>query len=314
MFGNSLSVDIGSSYIKLLYGSCLLGKLNINELGNIATPVEAYRNGYIENVYKIFEVIAEFIKNKKIKPRSVSFVIHSREIVSRNLELPIMDYINLEAMIKWEMNQYINGSMDEYCLSYEIVEKQKNTYKILTVIIPKKIVDSYIKLSEMLNLKLKYIDVSSKCLLRVFKRAGEGVVVIDLGHESIRISMFDKNKLYLDTELINAIYRCSINYDETSKESGLSLYDEVEGDICFKKFSQMIEFYNSNNFNRSIEKIYLIGGGSEYKENIEKAKEFFAKFEWGKDWTKQKYRIANEDYNKKINIYINCLGLLLRKG
>jgi Tfp pilus assembly PilM family ATPase len=312
--GNSLSMDIGSSCVKILYGRSLLGKVKIDKLGYIATPVGAFKNGYIEKLDKLFEVINEFISANKIKPGRASFVIHSTEIISRNLSVPAMKYKNLEKMIEWEMSQYINEPINEHYLSYEIVERSRDTYKVLAVIIPKVIVDGYIRLSGMLGLKLKYLDVSSKCLLRVFRGAGEGVAIIDLGNESIRMSIFDKDKLFLDTEFSNGFYRCVKNSDVSFHEQKLTVYDDILSNNCFVRLQQIIEFYNSNNLANNIGKIYLIGGGSEYKENIEKAKMFFYAFEGGKNLINQKYKIIKKEHKENMHIYLNCLGLLLRKG
>lgn len=311
----SLSIDIGSYNIKIIYGGNYFGKIKIGDYGYVETPKGSFKNGYIKNVDLICDAINGFIKIKNIKPRYVSFALHSKDIISRNLSIPVLKGKNLEAMIRWEMNEYTNGSINDYYLSYEIVEKCKNIYKILTIIIPKRIVDGYIKLANRLGLELRFIDVASKCLLRVFKGSGDSIAAIDFGSNSMRMSIFDKDKLYIDKEFsydINDLTVDFINKDEKNLRN--IKFSEEKIDNYFNQFRQIIDFYIYNNMKETIDKIYFVGGGSMSTEYTGKAMEHFLSYPWREEFINNRYKGFEGDFKENISIYINCLGLLMRKG
>ena len=71
------------------------------------------------------------------------------------------------------MNQYLPKDAGEYIIDYEIIEKietaEKKALKLLVAAVPKEKVKKLVKLSEMLNLEIVAIDITSNCACRVFK-------------------------------------------------------------------------------------------------------------------------------------------------
>jgi type IV pilus assembly protein PilN len=310
MWRNRLSVDIGSAYIKILYGRKSLRKILINSFGMLATPENSFRNGYITDIDSIAKQINIFLKDKKVKTSNISYTIHSSEIISRKLEIPIMGSKSLRETLEYEMDRYIKNTIKNYNLSYEILEKKDKQYRLLVVIVPKHLINQYGLLSDAIKMKIEYIDVATKCVLRFFKPIASEFIVMDFGNESTRLSLFANKELFAERELI---FKRETK-DEAYLMNNADIIEDKETklDSIFKHFNQIIEYYHIKG-NSSIDKIFIIGGGSESKElseyisnNFGLSKNFFNSM----NVVSRNY---DKEFRKSIVFYINTLGILLRK-
>lgn len=314
---NTLAVDIGSFYIKMVYGKKLLGELHINEFGIITTPNFSFKNGYLLDIKLISSKIKEFLIFKKIKPNNISFVIHSTDILLRNFEIPVMNKKNIRDAVEWEMGKCLKGTINDYYLSIESIGRNNKTVETLGVIVPRNIINQYELLCSLLGLKIKYIDIAVKCALRFYKGKSNEFIVMDVGHSSARISLYSKDKIFANREII-----CEI---DKTKEKTVFKDNEIFGvsksylkhsvgiNNIFKNFEEMTRYYESIDREKRIKSIYLIGGGSTCKEISEYMME---NFQGGKellgdvDYKKVGF---NNIFKENIRLYINAIGLLLRK-
>jgi Tfp pilus assembly PilM family ATPase len=310
MWNNRLFVDIGSAYIKILYGRKGLRKIIINSFGMLTTPENSFDNGYITDTNSIAKQINIFLKDKKIKTNNISYAIHSSDIISRKLEIPRLGRRAVKETIEYEMDQYIKNTIKNYDLSYEILEKKDKQYRLLAVIVPKHLINQYGLLSDVLKMRIKYIDVATKCVLRFFKPIASEFIVMDFGNESTRISLYANRELFAERELI---FKRGTK-DKTYLMNNAQIIEDKETklDSVFKHFNQIIEYYHING-NSSIDKIFIIGGDSESKElreyisnNFGLSKNFFNSM----NVVSRNYDI---EFRKSMVFYINTLGILLRK-
>lgn len=303
---NMLFVDIGSANIKIICGRKFFGKLIIDEFGMISTPENSLKNGYVIDACKISSKINEFIKNKKIKCNYISFVIHSTDIYNRNIEIPIMSKENTRAAIEWEMDQYIKGSITDYNLSFELLGKSKKSSTVFVVIVPNAIIAGYGQISNIMGIKIKFIDVAVKCVLRFFKGKSSEFVVMDFGHESIRTSLFVNDRSFADREL--AFDRDAVGLETLNIISG----KEINIRNSFKQYEAIIQYFHTLYMKEKIDVVYVIGGGSILREindyiieNID-----ISTYEFG--FFDKSMVNFDEDLRSNIRFYINTLGLLLR--
>lgn len=251
---NKLAIDIGSGNIKLVYGHNVLGKISIKECEAIVTPQAAVKNGIVKEVEVIAGTIKDYIKLKKFKPFSVSFVVHSKDIATKLLKFPRMNKKSLVNSIKWELEELYKVQLDKYYLSYEIVEENNNLINILVVLVPVDIIDQYDKISQRIGIRLQHIDIASKCVLRLFRNSNRDFVVIDSGYDSIRYSIYNNKRVFAEREFL---YQNTIeNFEEGVKRANPIVNDE----IYLKPFTRMMDFFLSQKSNNPIEDIYIIGG------------------------------------------------------
>lgn len=297
-------MDIGSASIKMVYGTRILGKTEIKGFGILPTPKLSYENGYLKELEVIIQETKEFIKNKRIKPDSISFVIHSTDILIRNFNLPVMSKANIRATVEWEMEKFLNGSVKDYYISFEIINKKDRNYEILGVMVPKVIIDQYGVLSQYLGVKIKYVDIAAKCALRYYRENNGEFVIMDLGHRSARISLYSNNKIFVDRELV---YDMSMWNREVTQQ-------KVDVNNIIKNFEQIISYYLSIDREKRINSIHLIGGGS----NSEIIRNYLLQnFGAGMVNFSDKAISANKGFGnifkEDTRLYVNSIGLLLRK-
>lgn len=312
----SLYVDIGSAHIKILDGSFCLGKLNIHDHALIPTPKNSFKNGYIMNADLICDRIKEFITYKNLKINNISFVIHSSDILIRNISTPVMNKNKLNETVEWEISQFIKSTLKDYCLSYEFEKENRKMYKILCIVVPKAIINQYESIGKILKLKVKYIDIASKCLLRLYKKVDPEFVVIDFGNESTRLSIYSNNRIFADREIFceaDDYYEIMHNEYAAASEEPLSEKRILNNKNMIKQYEQMLRYYFSLNSKGIIENIFFIGGNqsnSKYIDDINTAYNLSA----NKMNLTERLNINSDDgFKNDIIFYINALGLLIRK-
>lgn len=335
-----LALDIGSSYIKALFGS----RQRIKLCGLIKTPEKSVMDNNLVETEQLRDVINAFINENKIKPSYVSYAIHGQEIVIRHIEVPNMDERGLRKAVEWEITQYLPENGASYYIDYEIIDKfntkEKKGYSLLVVAAPKAKINKYAELSFALGIKLKSIDIASNCIARVYRSTNKDIPkevttgIIDIGYKNMNCMILEGGKLFMERELPigvkNAVMEISKGFNINDDEAYTYLFnkfdfgkikEEIEGEKrvhalfenILSSFESVIQFYTTGKTQKSLDKIYIIGGGSEIPgidvyisdylnspastPNNSSSEALRFKFPQGLDF----------------KVYANALGLLLRK-
>jgi type IV pilus assembly protein PilM len=215
------------------------------------------------------------------------FSISGSDIVIRQTEIPVMDEENIRDTVTWEMNQYLPQEGQDHYIDFEILEKnagsEQKTYKVLVVAAPKEKIESYLELSQRLNLKLRAIDVSANCVARIFKTkvnniSNESLGVINIGSKNSNIILVENGKLFMEREVPfgteNVIREISRRLDMSQEEAEHYLYnifsfknineeDEIQKriqtlfDNVFSTFQKVIQFYSNGKVKKNLDGIYF---------------------------------------------------------
>jgi type IV pilus assembly protein PilM len=275
-----LCIEIGNYHIKI-------GEYDKKErlLKNkiiVKIPINCIKNGEIVDVDTLSEYINSIIEDKHIKKKNLSFSISSNDIIIREISMPTMKEEELKSALQYEIDQYI-PDIDDYVIDHKILgklsDKDKNI-RVLLVAAPKKIIDGYVKLSDMLHLQLDVIDVYNNCLYKALKRLCkiEGVTaVIDIGALYTNVTILDRSNYVFGrmilfggnelTQIIANTYNIDIKTAEAYKRTKPFLNgtekENIENIIAIplRDINRVFDFYTSTH-NKGIDKIYLIGGTS----------------------------------------------------
>lgn len=153
--------------------------------GVIIDPEEIARSAY--------QLIANDIIGTIDTRRVVSAVPVSKSY-NRVLSLPIMSNSDVEASIRMEAEQYIPVPIDELYFDYQIGDTNDDMMEVLLVAAPRKIIDSYQILCDLLGLELSLIETSINASTRLVMHAedtGIPTLIIDFGSISTDLSIFD---------------------------------------------------------------------------------------------------------------------------
>lgn len=286
-------VDIGDVYIKLVLSK---GK-KIIKADKIKTPIGAVLNNSVQDSLAIAEEIDNYRQENSVHVNNVIFVIKGQDVVVRHVEVPIMKIKEIEESAKWEISQSLPEQGNDYYIDFEIVDKiendDKKVYKLLVVAAPKEKIDKYVELSEKLNLKLLAIDSAANCISRVFSnvyeknKSEENIGIIEIGEKESNIIILDKGKLFIERELLfgtsNITNQLKIKLAITEdaaenylkeKISLINFNENDEGearirrlfDNVFSSFEKVIQFFYTGRAKRNLDKIYVIGNGTEIKD------------------------------------------------
>ncbi|MEG0773380.1 pilus assembly protein PilM [Clostridium sp.] len=233
-----ISVDIGSKYIKLVYGNVKKNKVHIEKAAFIETPMASFRDGSITTYKTIRKAIASLMENNKIKSKDIIFVSNSTEIITRDLDLPHTSEKDLNSVIKYQMERYLPIKFEDYIMQYSTVDEYKdngiNKVIINVVVYPKHMAEEYKSLSELLVLKPIALDFSANAVNKLFLNdvainnedynKDEIVALIDLGHAFTNISILKGGKL----QFTRIMDRGLVNIDEDLSIEMFKSIDECE--------------------------------------------------------------------------------------
>ncbi len=224
LFKKYISVDIGSKKTKIVCGRVKNNTVEIIEYAIIDTPWDSIIDGKIVDFYALNEVLKATLKENKIKGRYLLFIITGTAIISRDVQLPDSTDEELGKILKYEAQQYFPVDLNSYVVDYRPLEKVTTGegvfIKVQLIAVPQKQVDEYVKFASFLKKEIVSIDIGANSLNRFlfpqsflenkFQKTenasedqGSGVAVLDVGYETIGVSIFNQGVLKFQRNLLN---------------------------------------------------------------------------------------------------------------
>lgn len=335
-----LAIDIGNKKIKLLLGN----NKTIVHHAILDTPEGSFEDNRLTNLDSLYEALNGYILRNNLKAKYVSFCIAGQDLLIRHIEIPLMEKKSMQEAVQWETNQYLPEGGKNYYIDYEILDREqsevKKVFKVLTVAAPKEKVDLYAQLAEKLDMKLAAIDIYANCTSRFFINSLRELKdlktfgIINVGNRSSSIIIMSKGMLIMEREIpfgienlvreiskklqidMNEAFRYLSNnfsFDNDNHDEGInSRIQELFDNVC-SSFQKVIQFSLNDSNERSLDKLFITGGGSEIRgarnylgkyigvpvDTIEAPDKLIGKFNYNRNWN--------------LKLFINALGLLLRK-
>ncbi|AIS52357.1 type IV pilus assembly protein PilM [Thermoanaerobacter kivui] len=279
-----LGIEIGNFNTKLVVGdkkNKFFGKKLM-----VKTPSNVVINGKIIDVNTLSEVIRETLKKNDIKEKKVCFAISSPSNIIRDLKFPQMKEEEVKNALSYEIEQYIPDP-ENYVVDYKYLGNALEDDKSIRVMIaasPKEITEKYVKLADILKLRLEAIDIYSNCIYKAYKRTNldAGIVaIVDIGSNLTDVTIID-NGIYIFSRTMefggneitqtianafNVDFEMAEEYKRTKNLIGEESYKEAEENIVlflsdmFQQIGRIFDFYYAT-YHKSIQKILMIGGTS----------------------------------------------------
>ncbi|MDW5300403.1 MAG: pilus assembly protein PilM [Sedimentibacter sp.] len=295
--GRILSVEIKNRNIKILEGTKSGSSLTIYKSLFLDIEPGSIDDGKIIDMDSVVATVETALTEHNIKSKNAIFIINTNSTVTRNMELPLLkSKTETMSMIKSELDQLLPVDLNQYKLVYKktdsVTSDGTEKGKYIVYGLPIGIYEQYIELAQKLKLELVAIDLASNCLdkiagqkLTINKenlKSGTASAFIDIGYSNISFCVVNNGKDDFSRISSNGIYDIVKNYGtvfELSQEEAMNeiqtlpLGENVEilSDISkiniledninmwIDEFNRYIRYYNSNNKERQIEKIYIYG-------------------------------------------------------
>lgn len=341
-----ISIDIGSYSIKVVEGKFQKNILNINKLVEVKTPEGAIADGKIIDEGFIVATLDKLIKENNIKSKDVIFTTNSSSIINRDILVPSVAEEELDTVVRYEIQQYLPINLNDYVIQYvfldEIIDDKGIKLKINVTAFPERMALSYYNVINSLSLQPYVLDVNYNSINKLAnfgqftlndKHIIEGTVAfVDMGATSINVSIFKDGKLdftrmikiggdnidYALSESMNM----SIKSTEFIKMKEVDLLDGDEGNLkvrtiqrvideVLEELERIIQFYK-NKSNTSIDKIYIYGGLSKFK-NIDSYLTERLNIKILKINEIKNINLGNDAlFAKDLSLYLNAIGAIIR--
>ena len=292
-----LSIDVGSSTIKLAEGTYNKKSLTINKCLEIPTPEYAIEKGHIKNSYGLADAISQALIKEKFQARVGVVTINAESAVARDIELPKAKPRELESMVRNEMKQ--NYHIDETdVVQYKKIEatggeEKGGLIKYQCVVLDAALVDEYYQIVKTLGLKSLIMDINRNgigkllnlskevnnqpiqekvCLFIDFGAESTNVYIQSMGTQEIvrhlEIGSGEIEKLISEKSLVAA------SEIKAKKEEGYNFFQTEAGDNDYssilknyfdnlsEELRNIVRFHNNRTTDSGITQAFIFGGGS----------------------------------------------------
>ena len=167
----SLGIDIQKHQLSLVALKAAAGSVQVLADGVYPLALEMEEP---ERVDAIKVLIQDFLKGKNISPGSVFMSIPRNTTVIRYIELPSAVKENLRETLSYELEKYIPFRAEEVYFDYQVVfeEKSEGRLRLLLVVVQKEAVDSFLALSNSINLGISGVEISATAFCNALFQKG----------------------------------------------------------------------------------------------------------------------------------------------
>lgn len=198
-------LDVGYSSVKVMQIDLHNKHYVVSGYGVAGFDSSLVDKGVIVDPPALAKVIFElFNKNLvgEITSRRVAVAIPAARTFNRPMSLPQLASKDLSEAVRLEAEQYIPVPIDELYTDYVINSKSEQGINLLAVAVPKKVVDSYVSLTQLLGLEPVTMETTLGATSRLFVQAEQSdipTVLIDFGSISTDITIYDKELIVTGT-------------------------------------------------------------------------------------------------------------------
>jgi len=342
-----ISLDIGSSDIKIVEGQVKGGKLKVYNMRKIKSPEDIIQDGELFNEESILLKLKEEMKTSGVRTKNIAVVSSSSTIISREIIVPYVDNNEeLKTLVNYEIEQFLAINLNNYVIQFmrleEVIVDEVRKQKIFTIIYPKNLIESYRNLAEKLLLNPYALDISNNSIRKLSSTTDiynvdlinkeESILYLDLGYKSVDLSIVNNNKLEfirvmpiggieidkfiadlnrISMEEAEEIKKAQVEVGKRRKENQLNdgVVEVIEG--WLEDLNRIIQFYTNKSNGKKISHIYLYGGTSKLRGIDE-----YISLKTGIETTKI-ITANNIEFSKNVNTttieeYVNALGALVR--
>ena len=283
-------LDIGFSTIKVMQAEQVdKDKYKTTGYGIIGFDPSAMKDGVIVDHKKMAESAYNLFKNNivgEINTKRVALSVPAARTYARTITLPKVDQEDVNEAVKIEAEQYIPIPIENLYLDYVTINSTDTNTEVLAVAAPKKIIDSYIQLTQILGLEAISFDTSILAAARLFERQDEHndipAILVDFGSMSTDITVYDKGVILTGTvssggdmftsSIANAlnvseeeahIIKTKYGMSKSKKQVDIVNALKPSVDQMAKEIQRMIRYHEERSMSKQkIGQIISMGGGA----------------------------------------------------
>lgn len=198
-------LDIGYGSLKVVQINTTTKKHMITGYGAVTFDPSAITDGVITDHEKIAGPALELFTSQlvgDINTRRAVIALPASRTFNRSVRLPKLKTQELQDAIDLEADQYIPVPSEELYIDFTEVRQIGDETEYLIVAAPKKLVDSYLELAQILGLFVVGFQTSIDASARLFLQAENAdvpTVLIDLGSRTSDLTIYDNGLVVTGT-------------------------------------------------------------------------------------------------------------------
>jgi type IV pilus assembly protein PilM len=198
-------LDIGFSSMKVMQIEHAARGGKVYGYGVNRFDPNAVKDGVIQDHEAIAKSLHEMFETLlvgDITTRRVALTVPAARSFSRAIRLPRLDTKDLADAVRLEAEQYIPVPIDDLYIDYDIVSKTDKEMELYAVAIPRRVVDSYMKLMQLVGLEVVAIETTIASAARLFEQSDQSdvpTILIDFGSISTDITIYDRTLVVTGT-------------------------------------------------------------------------------------------------------------------
>lgn len=286
MAAKSITIDIGAEFIKICESQKSKKTVMVHQVITAQTPENAVEDGFIRDVSAVTEVIQNSIREAQLQVKAVTFILNTSRVATKEVVLPYMPKDKIQEMINMNASDYFPVNIDDYVLSYTVLENTKDKKdrktRILVFAAPEVMIQSYYSVGQMLGVKVKAVDYSGNSTLQLIKIQVDNTptMAVQIGMDNTVVSIMKDNILQLqrtipygEALLVNSVKDAKKMTSKAAVELlgqaniiGETLdANEHTGTLKFliSNVNRVVEYYKGKNKENPVQKILIVGEGAD---------------------------------------------------
>lgn len=275
-----LSIDFGSSHIKIIEGQASKKGLSILKAFSLNLLKESYEDGKVLDSYTISELIKTSLKKQKLTTQYAYCIINSSEIISREVTIPKVPEKEIASIIGYQLDDFLPIDSEQYIVQHMVIdtimENEVEKLSILLIAIPKPMVLSHLELLQNAGLKPQVLDFQGNTMAKLmgfneiindnYNTRDMVVASVDIGYDSSKLTIIKNGKIEVTRVLelgaqdlyhnISSLFDYSLDENE-SGEKVRKIEDINGGNEEFTDYYRLLNITKST-MNTLFEKIETI--------------------------------------------------------
>jgi len=271
-----VGLDIGTSWVKILQiagepGKPVLEALGVKEIRGMAKS-------------ELAQAIKDLAAQSRISSKEANISVSGQSVIVRFISMPKMDNEALKGAIKFEAEKFIPFDMDDCIIDFKTIKKEgsDNKLNIILAAAKKGAVEERIKIAEEAGFSVRAVDVDSFALANSFSRNFPDIgpdktsALLNIGGAFTNLSILRGDAIFFARDIaigagdFSSVISKRMGVDPKAADELIFVPKEKSQEVTgYMKtvFNNLLEEvklsfnYYENQGGRSIDEIYISGGG-----------------------------------------------------
>lgn len=288
----AVGLDIGSGSVKMAEVVERRGKPFLKKMSIFDLPPGAVENGLIADEALLADAMQRMASRNGFSGNRVAVALGGRSLFIREVLFPRMTTTELRQAIRWDLDKYVPFSPDQLYFDFWVTGPGTTEFevRVLLVAVPRDVVDSMLRVLKRAGFKTVAVDIEPLAIQRTLPETAE-CMLIDCGSSVSQVTLFQNHSpvftrsipiggnqftemmmdgLEIGREEADLVKKKAELLREAPETSGghAALQEQVERMILelAGEVRRTLEYYQVQNRNVNISKVYITGGGAKLEQ------------------------------------------------